>query len=246
LSGLFHYNVLQDELQHYRHDPLNEHTLQDDAIQCLLLDRTNNLWIGTESGLAKLESGSDVFLNLNPALTSVSDQVSNNIKALYEDEYGHIWIGTFGNGLYIYTPENDGYIHYSYNYNNPYSLSNNEILSIYGDHSGIIWVGSNGLDKYNPKKEKFRLYDYVPYTENNLIFRNIHPIYEDADGVLWIGSKGDGLHILDRTNKTYTHLLAEADNSNSLPSNRVRAILENPAGVLWIGTDDQVLCKLYQ
>ncbi len=70
------------------------------------------------------------------------------------------------------------------------------------DFSGIIWVGTNGLDKYNPKKEKFVLFDYVPYTREKLVFRNIHPIYEDAEGILWVGSKSDGLHILDRKNKS--------------------------------------------
>ena len=77
-------------------------------------------------------------------------------------------------------------------------MKNNEVLSLFMDFSGIIWVGTNGIDIYNPKKEKFVLYDYVPYSSDKLVFRNIHPIYEDAYGVLWIGSKTDGLHMLNR------------------------------------------------
>jgi ligand-binding sensor domain-containing protein len=113
------------------------------------------------------------------------------------------------------------------------------------DHSGIIWVGTNGLDKYNPKKEKFVLYDYVPFTREKLIFRNIHPIYEDSQDVLWIGSKADGLHVLDRKSHSYLHIAHNPGNANSLSSNHVRFIKEFPEGVLWVATEDQGLDKIY-
>lgn len=243
--GLYYYDPMTGELLQYSYDPLNNRSLPDNAINALLIDSHKNLWIGTESGLARKDQGSADFTRPDSTFASVKNQNGYVIKALYEDEYGHIWIGSFGDGLYIYLPESDQFIKYSYDYVNPYSLSNNEILSIFCDHSSIIWIGSNGMDRYNPKKEKFKLYDYVPYSDENLIFRNIHPIYEDANNVLWIGSKGDGLHILDRGNKTYERLLSDPDNPNSLPSNRIRAILENPENVLWVGTDDQGLCKIY-
>ncbi len=243
--GLYDYDLATGELLQYSHDPLNIQSLPHDVVNTLLTDSNKNIWIGTESGLARKDQGSANFTRPDSAFISVKNQNGYVIRALYEDAYGHIWIGTFGDGLYIYLPESEQFVNYSYDYVNPYSLSNNEILSIFCDHSGIIWIGSNGLDRYNPKKEKFKLYDYIPYTDENLIFRNIHPIYEDANNVLWIGSKGDGLHILDRGNKTYKRLLSDPDNPNSLPSNRIRAILENPENVLWVGTDDQGMCKIY-
>lgn len=245
VSGLYYHDLMTGELMQYSYDPMNSRSLPDNVINTLLIDSHKNLWIGTESGLSRKDQGSPDFTRPDSAFATVKNQNGNVIKALYEDEYGHIWIGTFGDGLFIYLPESDQFIKYTYDYVNPYSLSNNEILSIFCDHSGIIWIGSNGLDRYNPKKEKFKLYDYVPYTDENLIFRNIHPIYEDVNNVLWIGSKGDGLHILDRGNKTYKRLLSDPDNPNSLPSNRIRAILENPENVLWVGTDDQGMCKIY-
>lgn len=168
-----------------------------------------------------------------------------NIKAMLEDESGDIWIATFGNGLFVWSPKGGAIENLTYDHNNPYSLRNNEVLSLYRDFSGIIWVGSNGLDVYNPKKEKFTLYDYVPYSNDKLIFRNIHPIYLDNYEVLWIGSKTDGLHILDRTNKTYTRLVHQEGVSNGLSSSKIRALREYPEGILWVGTEDQGLNKIY-
>ncbi len=64
-------------------------------------------------------------------------------------------------------------------------------------------------------------------------------------GVLWIGSKTDGLHILNRTMKTYKRWVHNPSDANSLSSNRIRAIREFPEGILWVGTENEGLDKVY-
>jgi ligand-binding sensor domain-containing protein len=243
-KGLYCYDQDKKILTNYQTNPEDIETLPDNRVTALLADKSHNLWAGTENGLAILKTGFSSFSRISD-LSSPGFQTSNNsVKALLEDDKGNIWIGTFGGGLYIITPQSGKIVHLIYDYNNPYSLSNNEVLSLYMDLSGIIWVGTNGLDKYNPKKEKFTLFDYVPYSREKLVFRNIHPIYEDAESILWVGSKTDGLHILDRKNKSYSRMVHEPGNPNSLSSSRIRYIKEHPRGTLWIGTDDQGLNKV--
>jgi ligand-binding sensor domain-containing protein len=234
--GLFRIDTEKMQINNYLNNRLDSRSLPNDKVTALLLDNTGFLWIGTETGLSRMDSTGTFALLKSYAFP---------VKALLQDDEDNIWVGSFGNGLDIWTVQTGNFTNYSYDYNNPYSLKNNEVLSLFKDFSGIIWVGTNGIDIYNPKKEKFTLYDYVPYTRENLVFRNIHPIYEDADGVLWIGSKSDGLHILDRSGKTYSHWINDPGNSNSLSSNRVRAIKEYPKGILWIGTEDQGLNKVF-
>jgi ligand-binding sensor domain-containing protein len=242
--GLFRFDIKNKHLEQFMHSPADSRSLPADGITALLFDKENRLWIGTETGLARMET-SGAFTPVNCSANEEGNIPAVPIKALLQDDAGDIWIGTYGKGLDIWSDRTQRYINYSYDYNNPYSLKNNEVLSLYKDFSGIIWVGSNGIDLYNPKKEKFVLYDYVPYTREKLVFRNIHPIYEDGEGVLWVGSKSDGLHRLDRNAKTYTRYIHDPGNANSLSSSRIRAIREFPAGVLWIGTDDQGLNKVY-
>ncbi len=190
-----------------------------------------------------MKAGTDFFKNFGNFYGGVAT-ANDFVKALLKDREGNIWIATYGGGLHIYLPQAGRFMNLTYDHNNPYSLSNNEVLSLFMDYSGIIWVGSNGLDKYNPKKDKFVLYDYVPYSSEKLVFRNIHPIYEDKEGILWIGSKTDGLHILDRKNKRYARMLHEPGNPNSLSSNKIRSIKEYPEGTLWIGTENEGLNKV--
>jgi ligand-binding sensor domain-containing protein len=227
----------------YLHEAYDNQSLPGNRVLSLLLDRNKDLWVGTENGAGQMTAGTEVFKTFGN-FSGGNAGANDLVKALLQDKEGNIWIATYGGGLHIYLPQTGKFIHLTYDHNNPYSLSNNEVLSLFMDYSGIIWVGNNGLDKYNPKKEKFVLFDYVPYASEKLIFRNIHPIYEDAEGILWIGSKTDGLHILDRTNKKYSRIVHEDGNSNSLSSSKLRAIKEYPKGTLWIGTDDAGLNRV--
>jgi len=230
-SGLYRFDRKTGSLNHYLHNPDDNNSLRDNNITALLVDRNQNLIIGSETGISLMtRDGLFTRFQLNGNVGS--------IKSLLEDSDGNIWIATFGSGLYIGSFQTGEFINYGYDHLNPYSIKNNEVLSLFEDYSGLIWVGTNGIDIYRPKKEKFVLYDYVPYSREQLIFRNIHPIYEDQSRVLWIGSKTDGLHILDRKNRAYSRLTQNHSQQNSLSSSKVRAIKEFPNGTLWVGTEN--------
>ncbi len=240
---LYRYDTGNHTRTSYLHETLNNQSLPGNRVISLLIDRNGDLWVGTENGLAQLKAGSEVFRTFGN-FSGGNATTNDFVKALLQDKEGNIWVATYGGGIHIFLQQTGRFINITYDHNNPYSLSNNEVLSLFMDFSGIIWVGNNGLDKYNPKKDKFALYDYVPYASEKLVFRNIHPIYEDNEGILWIGSKTDGLHILDRKNKRYTRLVHEDGNSNSLSSSKLRAIKEYPTGTLWIGTENDGLNKV--
>jgi ligand-binding sensor domain-containing protein len=242
LQGLFRFNTSSKTFDKYLYDPDNNLSIPANHVTALLVDISHNLVIGTNEGLAAMDSKTGEITRIK--LPDNSGGMHNSIKALLEDESGNLWAGTMGNGLFVGSLNDGMFVHYIYDHLNPYSIKNNEVLSLFKDYSGLIWVGTNGIDVYNPKKEKFVLYDYIPYSREQLIFRNIHPIYEDDHGVIWIGSKTDGLHILDRFNRSYRHW-THNQNSNSISSNRVRAVIEYPEGVIWVGTEDQGLDKIY-
>jgi diguanylate cyclase (GGDEF)-like protein len=67
----------------------------------------------------------------------------------------------------------------------PHSLANGSVLSIFEDHKGRLWFGTDaGLHLYRPETDDFLVYD----TKNGFIDPCIRGITEDQHGNLWLGT----------------------------------------------------------
>lgn len=75
--------------------------------------------------------------------------------------------------------------HYQHEPENPNSLSNSQINSIYEDDQGIFWLGTqNGLNRFDPESGTFTRYDEYSGLPNNVI----QCIAPDRDGHLWVST----------------------------------------------------------
>ncbi|MBW8048879.1 MAG: hypothetical protein FVQ77_00770 [Cytophagales bacterium] len=121
-------------------------------------------------------------------------------------------------------------------------LSNNEILDIFQDKYGFLWIGTyEGLNKYDGYQ--FQIYTNKPHDSTTISDNYISSITEDIYGNLWIGTL-KGLNKYDRNNELFINYFHDVDNKNSLSDNYVREIYADKSGILWIETADGVLNKL--
>ena len=152
-----------------------------------------------------------------------------------------MWFGT-EDGLNKY----DGYNFtvYKHDLDDPHSLSDTWITSIYEDRAGVIWIGTRdgGLERYDRELDRFTHFQNDPNDPHSLSDNEVLSIYEDRASVLWIGTRG-GLDRLDRENETFAHYQHDTEDSHSLSSNAVSSIYEDREGMLWIGTDGGGLDK---
>ncbi|MCD6067069.1 MAG: rsbU 6 [Bacteroidetes bacterium] len=158
------------------------------------------------------------------------------VQCVIQDSKGFMWFGT-QDGLNKY----DGYEMKVFR-NNPKdksSLSNNDILTIYEDKSGTLWIGTNGggLEEYDPALNKFKHHQNAPGNNNSLPNNIVRCIYEDKQFNLWIGTEY-GLARYDRKTEKFVNYHYDEKNKNSLSGNSVYAITESGNGMLWIGTQD--------
>lgn len=114
-----------------------------------------------------------------------------DVRALFRDSRGFVWIGT-EYGLYRFDGSNtDGLRHSA---GNPSSLPNNTVISIAEDAAGDIWAGCiHGICKINAYTLQCTAYD-VP--AHNLEENFDNKVFPGSDGEVWAGNQ-KGLYRLD-------------------------------------------------
>jgi PAS domain S-box-containing protein len=200
-SPLLRYNRKTGELRHYIHDRSDPTTLCSGVVQRLLIDHRHTLWAATWDGLCHFEPLTQRFTTYKPDPTTRG----LNYYAIAEDPQGNLWLG--GNlGLHRFDPNTGQFTVYSHKSDDPHSLSDNRVVTIYFDRAGSMWVGTqNGLDKFDPRTRTF-----AAYSERNGMGGNVVScILEDQRGLLWM-STNKGVSSFDpRTQKFSNYTMAD-------------------------------------
>ncbi len=164
------------------------------------------------------------------------------IQGIIQDSRGYMWFGIL-NGLYKY----DGYNFtiYKHNINNPRSLSDNNINSLYEDRSGRLWIATNdgGLNLYDRGRDSFVHFKHDPSNPNSISDDRIYAVCEDKSGIIWIGTMRGGLNRFDQDKNQFTHYLHDPDDPKSISNNDIRHIYIDNTGIIWMGTEHGGLCR---
>ncbi|AWG22627.1 hybrid sensor histidine kinase/response regulator [Flavobacterium faecale] len=208
---------------------------------------TKKLLIGGEfkSGLYQLD-----ITNPNTiSAASLKPFVGINLSvfAILVDKNKNIWIGTYGSGVHrwLATATPGVYIKdvlYE-NENNPTSIPNNIIRSIYEDRAGNIWFGTgDGLsqlpkNQIKSKVPQFKVYKNDPKNASSLSQNYILALYESKKGDFWVGTFGGGLNKLIPAKGDQPVSFQKFSENDGLPSNVIKGIQEDEFGNLWLSTN---------
>jgi len=211
------------------------------AILTMLMDRRQQLWIGTyEHGLFKFNTENNSYRQYTDGPGS-SDISQNNIFCLKEDREGKIWIGTNGAGLNVFDPTTEKFLKFPPGYApvpGQRLPSNGYIRAIEEDGKGNIWIGSNGsgISIYHPQTKTF---DVLNAANTGLPINTTVALFKDRNGTMWIGTGGHGLFYFDTSrNKMFAF-----KQNYRLPTGVICKILQAENGDLWFSTDRNI-CRL--
>jgi len=114
--------------------------LCNNAVNSILEDDSGNIWFATHHGGVCLYDG-----NSFKSVTDTLNLENNEVWSLHLDDFGNIWFPIENSGLYQY----DG--NSLKNFSNDVELPNyGSIQDIWGDKSGMLWVGGfGGLYRFN-------------------------------------------------------------------------------------------------
>ncbi len=159
-----------------------------------------------------------------------------DVRALLQDRYGFIWIGTL-DGLDLY--DGYGFTHFKHKPFDSTSLSANAITALHEDKNGTLWVGTvNGLCRMNAEERaagRFRQYLHDPADSTSLSSDAVTAICEDSSGNIWAGSLG-GLNRLDQRTNRFKRYRWRLGNPFGLNNDNVTTLCSDGNGILWVGT----------
>ncbi|MGE5432093.1 MAG: two-component regulator propeller domain-containing protein [Syntrophomonadaceae bacterium] len=190
------------------------YTYSELSAGALLLDG-DTLWLGSDKGLAKLNTVTLSNENITP------DSLRYNAECIGMDKQKNIWMGTRGAGLFKY----DGKSWTVYKQNNS-GLPDDLVSAISADKQGNVWIATGrGLAKFDGKDWKtFKLLSAD--TLNN----GIEALCIDSSNNVWAAVFGK-LYKFDGTDwKVF-------DGANwGWPSDNVSSMKADSTGKVWIAT----------
>jgi signal transduction histidine kinase/ligand-binding sensor domain-containing protein/DNA-binding response OmpR family regulator/HPt (histidine-containing phosphotransfer) domain-containing protein len=197
-------------------------------------DNRGFIWFATDDGLFRYDGYVLTRYRHDPA--NPNSVASDNLRTVYNDPSGILWIGNSAEGLDKLDPDRGVFTHYRHLVGTDTGLSAGEIYAIYRDRTGILWIGTDsGLDRLDPATGVFLHYRHDPRNPASLSDNFVRVVYEDRRGNLWVGTRR-GLNKFDRVTGRSLQLLHDPNNPHSLAYDYVSDIMEDRSGLLWVSS----------
>lgn len=150
-----------------------------DAEICCIYEDHHKIWIGTQNGLFSWENG-----NISEEKTINKQLPDLMIHGIQKDQQGRLWLGTFGKGLVVFSPEKQRIMQFD----TTNGMSTNAVNSLYLDQKGRLWAATRAGIAYisNTSNPKIEVFDH----KQGLINENVRAIIEDKQGKIWLSTNG--------------------------------------------------------
>ncbi len=164
-----------------------------DLITSTVQDKEGYIWIGTMRRLVRYDGYTTRVYNFG---LEDPDPTRINIRSIYEDRFGELWVSTQDGGLYNYNRATDTFVHYEHNPKDANSISAGTIIAMHDDRKGNLWaLLSDGFDytgkhlnMFDTKKHQFKHYEIL---EKYSLYTNAPGrinLLEDSKGHIWLGT----------------------------------------------------------
>lgn len=230
-DGLY---VLNRDGQWSTYDEKSKIVYESYTSNAIVVDRFDRIWVANDEGLRMfLPDGTKTFFTKEN-----SGLPDDYITALAEDPQGHIWIGTYRQGVVVFdtngqwkTYQVDG---------SPTGAFDKWVTALFIDAQDRVWVGmKSGKFSTLTADGNWTTYDVYPYgiqSDPAYDDKDINVFAMDEQGRLWIGT-ADALFALDQdgTWTAYTQV------NSGLSPDHISALAIDGNGRLWITTFQETI-----
>lgn len=228
---LFEYHITEKK-KYYIYDTKDIITKNGDISS--IIKNGNDFFIGFKTnGLLRLRNTPDKFESYE-----IEDiGIKSGVFCLLQDRSQDlIWVGTDGQGVYMYS--NDSYSIRSSVFNNFTNKIEKPVRALFLDEEKTLWIGTKGdgilrVADYDPAKN---LSDHIikhnTVKNSRLNDNSVYTFAKSAKNILWIGNE-DGLNYYSYKNKSLEKINFTVDGK---PVKYIHSICELNDSTLWIAT----------
>lgn len=234
-------------VEHFMHAADDPDSLSHDHVHALCLDRDGAIWVGSEGGLDRLETGEGGRVRFEHFRHDAADPASlsdDRVHSILQDSQGTLWVGTRRGLNRMDSRRGPG--RFSRFLQEPGRTGYDQVFALQEDRSGALWVGTNGtgICLFDRQRESFVRYRHNPLNSRSLSYDEIRAICRDRQGIMWIGTYGGGIDKVARGADQFVHFAHVPNDPRSIGHAIVWALYEDDSGTLWVGTHGGGLDRL--
>lgn len=237
-GGLFNYEIRSQKLKHIYLPAITGKSYSFHSIK--LSNDQSTLYIGMKQGLISynIKTGSVSWLMGTQAAGPQNTKIV--IAVLEIDNFGRLWIGSWGKGVYCmdFNGTKNKIVNY-FNTKNSRLLSD-YITDIYSEQNKIMICTDNGLNKISlnsqGKTVKIISYQANESLKQSMSTNFLASIDKENDSVYWIGTIGGGLNKVTLKSERDNDYKAEKfTTQNGLTYNDVEIVYLDKRKNVWLG-----------
>jgi len=216
-GGLAIINPERTSSEIFRNNAVDPLSLQSDNVLCFLNDSKNNLWIGTDKGVARFDKKKRQF-------EKISDE-EVMVNSMIEIFPGKILAATNNMPFYFYADSTTSAKEFA-------DSNLLHVINFSKDMTGNIYAAIN-RKYFEPDMSRFK--HEINEWGNFYFFCDANDCYPANDRTVWVASK-TGLEHWSAEGK----LLNKFTDKDGLPDNYLYAILPDRKGNLWISSNNGI------
>lgn len=181
-AGLCRFDETKKSFIPLTHQAAQASSLSSSNITSLLLDKKQQLWVGTLGGLNRKRPGRDAFVRYTHRPADSLSLSNNHVICLFDDSKHRLWIGTRDGGLNLLLPDQRSFRHFT----TRQGLLSNSIFGIQEDKRGMLWLSTDkGIVQFDPERSTFIAYNKY----DGLLCKEFTPnsTFRDTEGLLYFG-----------------------------------------------------------
>ncbi|TDO19533.1 hybrid sensor histidine kinase/response regulator transcription factor [Pedobacter duraquae] len=194
------------------------------SVRAIAEDKEGNICFAAEEGLFIHNPRTGSFKKIVTNAPMLGDYAP---RTLVEDNKGNMWIGTYGQGIYIF--DNSGKLIQRISKGG--GINSNTINQLFADRNNNIWIATNeGIGLHHANTALSKIENIIP--PGGDAWLTINAIAEDNDGNIWCSTRSGILRYLPEQKRFLYY-----DQAFGLPLGgfTINSVGKDPAGKIFFG-----------